>query len=60
MTALITRRLRVIGVTLEKALQGGADVITDPRSRLVKEFRGPSICERRETQANLNQRVEVR
>ena len=60
MTALITRRLRVIGVALKKAFQGGADVVAGPRSRLVEEFRGASIRERRATQATLDQRVQVR
>ena len=57
---MITRRLRVIGVALKKAFQGGADVVAGPRSRLIEEFRGASIRERRATQATLDQRVQVR
>jgi hypothetical protein len=59
MSAFVTRRLGVIGVTLEKEFQSGTDVIAGPRSRPVDKCRGPSICKRRIPQAALDQRVEV-
>jgi hypothetical protein len=59
LSALITCRLRVISVTLEKGFQSGAHVVAGLRSRPVDECGKPPIRKRRKLYAALNQRVEV-